>query len=92
MVLIKFQVRWNITHVVVIFQLKAMFCSLIPVKIRSINKTKSLEKMPGWFISIFCLLRDQGPKEEDVGAIDDLLLDSTGPGYRMAGTSLCTIQ
>lgn len=47
-------------------------------KIRSINKMKSLGKMLGWFISTFCLLRDQGPKEGTVGATGVLLLYSAG--------------
>lgn len=75
-----------------IFQLKAMFCSPILVKIRSINKMKSLGKMLDWFISTFCLLRDQDSKEGAVGATGVLLLYSAGEGYRMAVTSLCTIQ
>lgn len=77
---------------VAIFQLKAMFCSLIPVKIRSINKMESLEKMLDWFVSAFCLLRDQGPTEEGVGVLGVLLLYSTEQGCRSPGTSLCTIQ
>lgn len=53
---------------VVIFQPKATFSLLIPIKIRSINKMKSLGKMLGWFISNFCFLRNQGPKKGDIGA------------------------
>lgn len=88
MVLIKFQVRWNIIHVVVIFQLKAVFSLLIPVKIRCISKMKHLGKMLGWFISNFCFLRNQGPKKGDIGDGGVSFLYLAGQGCRVAGPSI----
>lgn len=58
LVLIKFQVRYS-THMIVIFYLKAMVCSLNLVKIKYINKKKRLGKMLVWFLSTFCLSRAQ---------------------------------
>jgi hypothetical protein len=69
---------------VAIFQLKAVFSFLIPVKIRFVNKMRSLGKILSWFISAFCFLRNQGPKEGDVGVIGVSLIYLAGQGCRTA--------